>query len=289
MRINHVLKLIFVFVAVAGVSGCEVVEDGQQGVLKRFGKISDESLTPGLQLNIPLVREVEVWNVKTQRHSLRLDTPSNEGLIVRLEATVLFRPLDVVAIRKTIGQAYIQTVVDSQLRDAFREVIGKERVEAVYKNPDRLGSLAKEALKARLEVRGILVEDLLVTDLELPPTLKEAIETKLQSEQRALQKEFDLQQAQKDAEIEVAKAKGVAQAQEIVRATLSPEYLQYLWISKLSQNPNVIYVATEANMPMFRTSGEQDKRRPAAASTPSAESSKASTSTAGQERQQSGK
>lgn len=246
---------------ISALVGCEVVEDGQQGVLKRFGKISDESLAPGLQLNVPLFREVEVWDVKTQRHSLRLDTPSNEGLIVRLEATVLFRPLDVVAIRKTVGPAYIQKIVDSMLRDTFREVVGKERVDAVYKNPDRLGALAKEALKNRLEGRGVLVEDLLVTDLELPPTLKDAIEQKLQSEQRALQKEFELQQAQKDAEIEVAKAKGVAQSQEIVRATLSPEYLQYLWISKLSENPNVIYVATEANMPIVRTSTEPDRKR----------------------------
>ena len=48
------------------------------------------------------------------------------------------------------------------------------------------------------------------------------------------------------------RARGAAQAQEIVRATLSDSYLQYLWIKTLAENPNVIYVATEANLPIFK-------------------------------------
>ena len=31
--------------------------------------------------------------------------------------------------------------------------------------------------------------------------------------------------------------------------------LQYLWIKTLNETPNVIYVATEANMPIFKTVG----------------------------------
>ncbi len=69
------------------------------------------------------------------------------------------------------------------------------------------------------------------------------------------QKQFELEQARKDAEIEVARAEGAAQAQEIVRSTLSGSYLQYLWIKTLNENPNVIYVSTEANLPIFRSVG----------------------------------
>ncbi len=40
-----------------------------------------------------------------------------------------------------------------------------------------------------------------------------------------------------------------------MRATLSDSYLQYLWIKTLNENPNVIYVSTEANMPIFKNVG----------------------------------
>ena len=64
-----------------------------------------------------------------------------------------------------------------------------------------------------------------------------------------------VEQARKDAEIEVARAHGAAEAQKIVRATLSNSYLRYLWIKTLNANPNVIYVASEANMPIFKSVG----------------------------------
>jgi len=89
-------------------------------------------------------------------------------------------------------------------------------------------------------------------DVKLPTRFRESIEAKLTAEQQVQQKQFMLQQAHKDAEIEVARAKGAAKAQEIVRSTLSDSYLQYLWIKTLSENPNVIYVATEANLPIFK-------------------------------------
>ncbi len=99
---------------------------------------------------------------------------------------------------------------------------------------------------------------MLLRDVKLPLRFKESIEAKLTAEQRVAQKQFELEQARKEAEIEVARAEGAraegaARAQKIVRSTLSDSYLEYLWIKTLNQNPNVIYVASEANMPIFKS------------------------------------
>jgi len=246
-------RLLVMLAAASLLTGCVVVEDGTVGISKSFGKISEQSLAPGVYASVPLVREVEVWNVKTQRLTSRIDVPSSEGLIVGIETALLFKPTNVVEIRTKVGSKYVQTVLEASLVNVFREVIGKKKVEEIIKEQETLTTVAAKQLVRSMEIRGIEIEQLLVTGLRLPQNFKEAIERKLEQEQRALQKEFELTQAQKDAQIEVARAKGAAEAQEIVRSTLSPEYLQYLWISTLNQNPNVIYVATEANMPVFRT------------------------------------
>ncbi|MCB0322237.1 MAG: prohibitin family protein [Bdellovibrionales bacterium] len=249
---RKLLTLLMFAMVVAMLTGCVVVEDGTVGVSKSFGTINEEPLAPGVYPSVPVVREIEVWNVKTQRRSLDLTIPSAEGLIVGLQTTVLFRPEEVVRLRKEVGPGFVQVVLDATLTDTFREVIGKQKVEEIITNQESLTSATYEKLRESLGSRGVVVEDLMVTGLELPVKFKDAIERKLEQEQKALQKSFELAQAQKDAEIEVARARGAAEAQEIVRSTLSAEYLQYLWISTLNQNPNVIYVATESNMPMFR-------------------------------------
>lgn len=55
------------------------------------------------------------------------------------------------------------------------------------------------------------------------------------------------------AEAEVERAKGAAQAQEIIAQTLTEEYLRYLWIQQVEKGDNrqVIYVPTETGLPIL--------------------------------------
>jgi regulator of protease activity HflC (stomatin/prohibitin superfamily) len=127
-------------------------------------------------------------------------------------------------------------------------------VKKVYSEAGRkeIAANIKTFLMKSLGERGIIIVDVLLRDVKLPQRFKESIEAKLTAEQRVQQKQFELEQAVKDAEIEVARARGAAESQQIVRSTLSDSYLQYLWIKTLNENPNVIYVATEANLPLFK-------------------------------------
>jgi len=238
------------------VSGCVVIEDGQVGVSKSFGSIKDEPVGQGLVLQFPVVRTVETWNTKLQELKESAQVPSSEGLIVGLDTSLLFRvdPQKAPTIRKTVGWNYIEVLVIPYFRNAVRDVVSGYPVKNIYSELGRkeIASKIKAFLKENLETRGIFIEDVLLRDVKLPQRFRESIEAKLTAEQQVQQKQFMLQQARKDAEIEVARAKGAAQAQEIVRSTLSDSYLQYLWIKTLAENPNVIYVATEANLPIFK-------------------------------------
>jgi prohibitin 1 len=238
------------------VSGCVVIEDGQVGVSKSFGSINNDPVGQGVVLQFPVIRTVETWNTKLQELKETAQVPSSEGLIVGLDTSLLFRvdPAQAPAIRKTVGRNYIDILVIPYFRNAVRDVVSGYPVKNIYSESGRkeIASKIKGFLMENLETRGIRVEDVLLRDVKLPQRFRESIEAKLTAEQQVQQKQFMLQQAHKDAEIEVARAKGAAQAQEIVRSTLSDSYLQYLWIKTLAENPNVIYVATEANLPLFK-------------------------------------
>lgn len=239
-----------------GLVGCVVVEDGEVGVQKSFGVISDQPVGQGIAFQVPVVRTVTRWNIKLQEIKESAKVPSSEGLIVGLETSLLFRvlPERAPSLRKTVGPNYIDLLVVPYLRNAIRDAVSGYPVKNIYAESGRKEIAAKirDFLQAKLTPQGIDVVDVLLRDVRLPDKFRESIELKLTAEQRVQQKEFELEQAVKDAEIEVARAEGAARAQEIVRSTLSGSYLQYLWIKTLNENPNVIYVATEANLPIFR-------------------------------------
>lgn len=238
-------------------SGCVIIEDGEVGVLKSFGNISDDPVSPGVTIVLPVARQVETWNIKRQELKETAEMPSSEGLIVGLDTSLQFRlrPDMAPKVRKTIGRDYRSILVVPYFRNQIRDIVAGYPVRNIYSEEGRaqIAARVQENLAKNLEPEGIEILAVLLRDVKLPQRFKDAIEAKLTAEQRVQQKSFELQQAKKDAEIEIARAEGAARAQEIVRSTLSSSYLHYLWIKTLNENPNVIYVATENNVPIFKS------------------------------------
>ena len=239
-------------------SGCgfRVVEDGQVGVKADFGHIANQALGPGWHFYWPVSSWIEVWNIKTQEIKEVAQVPSSEGLISQLDVSVIYNiPSDrAVKVRKTIGADYRETILEPYIREAIRNVVSGYAVKALFSDEGRkeIGEKILAFLRSKLEERGIAVQDVLLRDVRLPPTFAQSIEQKLRAEQESLQKEFELTKAKKDAEIEVARAQGVARSNEIISGSISENYLRYRWIEGLQTNQMmVIYVPTEANLPIM--------------------------------------
>jgi prohibitin 1 len=239
-------------------SGCamKIVEDGQTGIKADFGKITDEALHTGIHFYCPLISWIEVWNTKTQELKEKANVPSSEGLISSLDVSVLFNtPIEkAVYVRKTIGREYVEIVLEPYVREGIRNIVSGYEVKALFSEQGRkeISQKILAFIKERVEPRGIMIQDVLLRDVRLPESFSASIQMKLRTEQEALQKEFELQKAKKDAEIEVARANGVAQSNKIISGSIDETYLHYLWIMGLQKNSmQVIYVPTEANIPIM--------------------------------------
>lgn len=55
-----------------------------------------------------------------------------------------------------------------------------------------------------------------------------------------------------NAQAEIERAKGAAEAIRIENGSLTPAYIQYLWVRQQDNIPNkVVYIPTEANLPIL--------------------------------------
>ena len=253
-----IVPVFFLFIMLQGCA-MTVVEDGQAGVKVDFGKIMDEPVQTGLHFYIPVMTRIETWNVKTQEIKETAQVPSSEGLISTLDVSVLYSvdPSNVVKVRKTVGANYRETVLEPYVREAIRNIVSGYQVKALYSDAGRqeIGKKIFSFLTEKLTERGIRVQDVLLRDVRLPASFAQSIELKLRAEQEALQKEFELQKAKKDAEIEVARAEGNAKSNQIIASSLTPNYLRYKWIDGMEGSQRqVVYVPTEANLPILEGS-----------------------------------
>ncbi len=255
---NNTLWLIIlaVFCIILVASSVQVIDDGQIGVKKTLGKISDTEVAPGLRFIIPGIQVLEIYDTKTQEIKETAAVPSSEGLIISLDASILYHlnPDFVAELRKTVNRNFKETLIIPYIRNEIRDTVAAYEAKTIYSQSGRkeVAGIVKETLIKKLQDRGIIIEDVLLRDIILPQKVTQAIELKLQKEQEAQRKEFELTAAQKDAEIEVARAKGVAEANKIIANSISQQYIQYLWVQGLNDgNSEVIYVPTESNLPIL--------------------------------------
>ena len=263
--IKPLLSLGFVLLIVGLLfSAVRVVPAGYAGVVDLFGKVSPTHLQSGINLVNPLARVFNL-SVRTQEEKETMTVPSKEGLNISLDVSLLYRldPAKAVDVYRTIGPAYRDVILTPQFRAASRGVTVAHEAKALYTSErEMLAQAIESSLKNLVSDRGIIVERVLLRAITLPSTVSQAVEQKLKAEQDAERMKFVLQREEQEAERKRVEAKGIRDAQTIISESLTTEYLHYLWINTLNQNPNVIYVATEANMPLFRAASPEEMLHP---------------------------
>ena len=161
-------KITSIFLVLVIFTGCVEVPDGTLGIKKQFGKIADEPLSPGSYAYLPIVSEIEIWNVKTQQIEKQLELKSKEGLNVRLSARILYRPTDIVLLRKQVGASFAKKMIIPELSRVLGEIFRNNSAEEITKNYVYLASDAKYSLKTIMARRGVEIEKLSVDGLVFP-------------------------------------------------------------------------------------------------------------------------
>src|SRR5512146_3248569 len=113
---------LFIFVLILLWASVARVPTGHVGVLTLFGRVTGDVLPEGTHLVNPF-KVNNVMSVRTQEIKETASVPSNEGLIITLDTSLLFR-LDAskaADVYRSIGQQYADVVVEPRLRSAIRE------------------------------------------------------------------------------------------------------------------------------------------------------------------------
>ena len=246
--LGAILVLILLFASTTS------IPTGNVGVLTLFGRVTGDVLGEGIHLINPL-KAVKKLSVQTQSVKESANVPSNEGLILALDTSLLFR-LDrskAAQVFQTVGENYAEKIVEPTLRAAIRASTSSHTANALYTNARELvQQQIQDELTTQLAARGVIVEAVLLRDVQLPAMLKGSIEAKQQAEQDALRMSFILQKEKQEAERKRIEAQGIADFQKIVAQGISPQLLEWKGIEAteklaLSSNTKIVVIGNPKN------------------------------------------
>jgi regulator of protease activity HflC (stomatin/prohibitin superfamily) len=272
-KFSNSLKIVGFLLIALGIfsSMFKQIDAGKVGVKSLYGNVEPDILDSGLHIINPLL-DVTDFDIQTQNYTMSaihdegtkegddaIRVLSNDGLEVVIDLTVLYRISPELApkIFKQIGENYADKIVRPVTRTRIRD-------NAVYYDAVALYSTKRNEFQQRIfktieadfKSRGLVLEQLLIRNINLPTSVKTTIESKINAEQDAQKMTFILQKEKQEAERKRVEAQGIADYQRIISTGLSDKQLQYEQIKaqkELAASPNtkIIFMNGKGSAPVI--------------------------------------
>lgn len=235
-----------------------ILNPGQAGVLSILGKAQDGVLLEGIHLRPPLVSNVDIYDLTVQKFEVPAESSTKDLQDLKASFAINFRldPLQVVEIRRTQGtlQNIVSKIIAPQTQESFKIAAARRTVEEAITKRDELKEDFDNALSDRLDKYGILILDTSVVDLSFSPEFARAVEEKQIAEQKSQRAVYVAREAEQEAQADINRAKGKAEAQRLLAETLRAQGGQLVlqkeaieaWREGGAQMPRVLVTSGES-------------------------------------------
>ena len=238
---------LIIFAVIILAKSAITIGSGEAGVLYKVfdgGVVTDQPpLGEGFHIIAPW-NKVIIYEIRQQELFEKMKVLSSNGLEIQIDASAWYKPIteDLGKLHQEKGENYLERIIQPAIRSAARSVVGRYTPEQLYSSKrDAIQEEIYEETKKILDKKYVQLNEVLVRDVTLPGTIKDAIERKLKQEQESLEYEFRLVTAQKEAERQIIEAQGKADANRILSASLTDKILSDKGIEatiKLSESNN---------------------------------------------------
>lgn len=254
-----------------------IINPGEAGVMSILGKARDGVLLEGIHFKPPLISKIDVYDVTVQKFEVpaQSSTKDLQDLSARFAINFRLDPSQVVEVRRTQGtlQNIVSKIIAPQTQESFKIAAARRTVEEAITKRSELKEDFDTALGVRLDKYGIIVLDTSVVDLTFSPEFARAVEEKQIAEQRAQRAVYIAQEAAQEAQADVNRAKGRAEAQRLLAETLKAQGGQLVlqkeaieaWRNGGAQMPKVLVMGSESNSSvpfLFNLGNIQDAATP---------------------------
>lgn len=229
---------------------------GHRGVLwsRVTGTYTDRVYAEGAHFIWPW-DQMTVYDIRYQAPDRMFNILSSDGLPIQIELTIRYKPSEqqLANLHAEVGPSFAETIVVPEIASALRAVIGNTRPEQLYgANFDQIQAQVVGFASPQIGLRHVILDDVLVKRITLPPAVVQAIERKFQAEQASQEMQYRLTREQQEVQRKMLEAQG----NQAIAATLTAQFLQYKGIEATlelarSNNAKVVVIGGGDGLPII--------------------------------------
>lgn len=246
-------NVLVIFLLLIFLTGCaEKIDSGEAGVKVTLGNVSEDVLTEGLHFYIPIITSINVYNTKSKMIEMSDETISDTNEVIYDKAINILTkdnlniPVDVtinyklnkvcvplIRINYGLDVIWDNKIITPKTRDVVRSVIGKDAdVYRLNQNREKYTADIQETLTREIDkMLGksgcIEIDSVSIKNIKIPPQLNESILRKQQMEESVKIAELEIQKIKAQAQAEIEKNRGIAEAQRILSESISDKMIEW--------------------------------------------------------------
>ncbi|HEY0814164.1 MAG TPA: slipin family protein [Pseudonocardia sp.] len=176
------LVVVVVIVALLVAKSIRMVQQYEQGIVFRFGKLSGGIRGPGLTFVVPFVDRM----AKVSMQTVVLGVPA-QGAITRdnvtltVDAVVYFKVID--PVKAVVNVQNYQNAVSQVSQTSLRSVIGRADLDTLLSDREQINAELKSVIDGPTEGPwGLRIERVEVKDIALPESMKRSMSRQAEAE-----------------------------------------------------------------------------------------------------------
>jgi regulator of protease activity HflC (stomatin/prohibitin superfamily) len=183
--VEALITILVVLVVAGGITvgrSIRIVQQYEQGIIFRFGKVLGRPRGPGLTIIRPFGDRMQKVNMQI----VAMAVPAQEGITrdnvsVRVDAVVYFRVVD--PIKATINVQNYMFAVSQQAQTSLRSIIGQSEMDQLLAERDSVNRELRNIIDEPTEGPwGVRVERVEIKDVSLPEGMKRSMSRQAEAE-----------------------------------------------------------------------------------------------------------
>ncbi len=177
-----ILVILVVGGLIAASRSLKIVQQYEQGIIFRFGKVLGGTRGPGLTVIRPFGDRMQKVNMQI----VAMAVPAQDGITrdnvtVRVDAVVYFRVVD--PIKATINVQNYMFAISQQAQTSLRSIIGQSEMDQLLSERDSVNRELRRIIDEPTEGPwGIRVERVEIKDVSLPESMKRSMSRQAEAE-----------------------------------------------------------------------------------------------------------
>ena len=173
------IVLIIIIVVVAG--SIRIIQQYEEGVVFRLGKVLTPAKKPGLRLIIPVIDQMRKVNLRTQTMPIQSQNIiTKDNVSIDVAAVAYYRVSD--PIKSLVEIQSVSVAINQIAQTTVRNIVGQSSLDELLSETEKINVAIKKILDTQTERWGVLISVVELKDIQLPDSMQRAMAKQAEAE-----------------------------------------------------------------------------------------------------------